>query len=84
MLLAVHRDIDAVDTVAHAEGAAELNLIFETFFPYECLKLLDNLTRTLEMAGTTNSDNNFHVNRTPFHSYFISWLQPGFYPSAPN
>lgn len=53
MLHAVHGDVDAVDAVAHAEGAAELDFILEPLFLNERLKPLDDLAGTLEVARTS-------------------------------
>ena len=55
----------ALLTLAHAEDAAELHLVAETVFGYQTLKLLDHLTRTLDVAGASDTNCNFKQNILP-------------------
>ena len=58
--LIVYSNTDTLLASAHAEGSAELDLIAETIASDQRLKLLDDLTRTLDMAGRTNTNSHFH------------------------
>ena len=58
--LAVHGDTDALLAIAQAEGAAELDLIFEFVFRNQLLQRAHNLARALDMAGGTDANGNLH------------------------
>jgi hypothetical protein len=50
----------ALLTLTHAEGAAKLYLITEIVFSDQILKLLYYLTRTLDVAGASDTNCNFN------------------------
>ena len=66
----VYGDAYALLALAHAEGAAKLYLVANLMFGDEILQLLNNLTRTLDVAGATNTNSNFKHNILPHKLYF--------------
>jgi hypothetical protein len=58
--LVIQGNIDAVDAVAHAEGAAQLDLILQVVFLYKVLELFHNLAGALQMAGASDANSTFH------------------------
>ena len=58
----------ALLTLAHAEGAAKLHLITEIVFSDQILKLFYYLTRTLDVAGASDTNCNFKHDILP-HNY---------------
>ena len=68
-------DIDrytyALLTLAHAEGATKLYFIAEIILGNQILKLLYYLTRTLDVAGASNTNRNFKHNILPHNIYFV-------------
>ena len=46
----IHRNANALLAIAHTEGTSELNLIIKPVFLYQILKLLNYLTRSLDMT----------------------------------
>jgi hypothetical protein len=58
--LVIQSDVDAVDAVAHAEGAAQLYLVLQVVFLDQVLKLFHDLAGTLKMAGAPNANSTFH------------------------
>ena len=46
----IHRNTNSLLAITHTEGTPELNLIIKPVFPYQILKLLNNLTRYLDMT----------------------------------
>ena len=49
-----------IDAVAHAEGAAQLDLILQVVFLYKVLELFHNLAGALQMAGASYTNINVH------------------------
>ena len=49
----------ALLALAHAEGAAKLYLVAEIVFSDQILKLLYYLTRTLDVAGASDTSSSF-------------------------
>ena len=66
----VHRNAHALLALTHAEGAAELNLITEIVLRNQILQLLNYLTRTLNVAGATDTNRNFKHNMLPLLSLY--------------
>ena len=62
----VDRYAYALLTLTHAEGAAKLDLLTQIVFGNQVLKLLNNLTRTLNVAGASDTYCNFKHNILPF------------------
>jgi hypothetical protein len=67
----IYRYTYALLTLAHAEGAAKLYLIAEIILGNQILKLLYYLTRTLDVAGASDTNCNFKHNILPLliHKY---------------
>ena len=63
--LVVNGYAHALLALAHAEGAAELYLLTEILLCEEILKLLNYLTRTLDVAGATDTNCDFKHNILP-------------------
>ena len=59
MELVVHCDADALLALTHAEGAAQVNFLLQAVVRDELLELLNHLTGTLDMAGTTDAHCDF-------------------------
>jgi hypothetical protein len=66
----IHGDAYALLALTHAEGAAQLYLIADLVLGNEILQLLYDLTRTLDMAGASDTNSNFKHNLLP-HNQFI-------------
>ena len=52
---------------AHAEGAAQLDLIADIVIGDKVLKLLYDLTRSLDMAGTSDTNRDFKHDTIPLN-----------------
>ena len=50
---------DALLALAHAEGAAQLNLVSKVVFGDQILELLNDLAGALDVAGATDTNSNF-------------------------
>ena len=61
----IYRYAYALLALAYAEGAAKLYLITETRLGNQILKLLYYLTRTLDVAGASDTNCNFKHNILP-------------------
>ena len=59
MELAVHSHANALLAFAHAEGAAQLDLVAQTIFCNQLLQLFHYLTGALDMAGTADANRTF-------------------------
>jgi hypothetical protein len=67
----VDRYAYALLTLAHAEGAAKLNLVTETVFCDQILKLLYYLTGALDMAGATDTNCDLYHNHFPLSIHIL-------------
>jgi hypothetical protein len=67
----VNGNANALLALAHAEGAAKLYLVSEVVLRDEILKLLNYLTRTFDVARTSDTNCNFKHNILPLNIYFI-------------
>jgi hypothetical protein len=56
----VNHNADTLLALAEAEGSAEFHFIFELVFRYQLLELFNDLTGTLEVAGTSDANSDFH------------------------
>ena len=63
-------DAYALLALAHAEGAAKLYLVANLMFGDEILQLLNNLTRTLDVAGASDTNCNFKNNILPLNIHY--------------
>ena len=57
MEVIVYGDANALLTMTHAEGAAQLNLVAQVVVRNQLLKLAHHLAGTLDMAGTVIEEN---------------------------
>ena len=62
----VHGDTNTLLALTHAEGTAQLYLVPEVMLGDEALKLGYDLARALNVAGATDTNDNFHHNVFPF------------------
>lgn len=60
MDIIINRNAHALTALAHAECSAQFNLIVEIVLANEILQLFNNLTRTLDVAGTADANRDFH------------------------
>ena len=67
----IHRYTYALLALAHAEGAAKLYLVAEIVFSDQILKLLYYLTRTLDVAGASDTNCNFKHNIFPLNIHYF-------------
>ena len=67
----------ALLALTHAEGAAKLNLIAYVMLRNKSLKLLNYLTRSLYVAGATDTYCNFKHCFSPFFYSFSAALNHG-------
>ena len=61
----VYGDANALLTMTHAEGAAQLHLVTEVVLGNEALKLRYDLTGALNVAGAADANGNFHHDCIP-------------------
>jgi hypothetical protein len=59
MEVVIYRNTNTLRTFAHAEGAAQLNLIAQFVLGNQILELLNNLARAFDVAGATDTNRNF-------------------------
>ena len=62
----VHGDANTLLALSHAEGTAQLYLVTEVMLGDEALKLGYDLARALDVAGATDTNDNFHHDVFPF------------------
>ena len=73
MELVVHCDADALLALTHAEGAAQLYLIFQVVLFYQVLQLLDDLAGAFEVAGAADANGAFQ-SKSSFLGGKAEWL----------
>ena len=64
--LPVYGNADAVLAVTHTKLSAESNFVFQVIVVYEVLKLFNDFTRTLKVAGAADANYYFHIITIPF------------------
>jgi hypothetical protein len=67
----IDRYADALLALAHAEGAAQLNLVSKVIFGDQILELLDDLAGALDVAGASDTNSNFQHTILPHNMDFI-------------
>ncbi len=64
--LPVYGNADAVLAVTHTKLSAESDFVFQVIVVYEVLKLFNDFTRTLKVAGAADANYYFHIITIPF------------------
>ena len=67
----IDRYADALLALAHAEGAAQLNLVSKVIFGDQILELLDDLAGALDVAGASDTICNFKLNILPHNIFYF-------------
>ena len=62
----LNRNAHAVLAVTHAKLSAESDFVFQVIVVYEVLKLFNDFTRTLKVAGAADANYYFHIITIPF------------------
>ena len=68
----VNGDTNTLLALTHAEGTAQLYLVTDVMLGNEALKLGYDLARALNVAGATDTNDNFHHDVFPFDVKNIS------------
>jgi hypothetical protein len=71
MELVADRYANALLALAHAEGSAQINLVCEVVLCDQILKLLNDLTGSLDVAGATDTNSDFQHDKLPLLSCFF-------------
>ena len=67
----IHGNANTRLTFVHTEGAAQFNFVFQIIFRDQMLELFNDLTRTLDVAGTADTYCDFHICDHTFLPYRI-------------